>query len=163
MGAPRGRGTRLATVLRHETEASDACLKMVRDLRILPRQAPPCTDAAMLGALPLTPQRACPHAVPDQPGRRPPVAIMRTTPMPAEPAPTHTMRCSGRADAGRLSTRSAPYRPARAVAAVPCRGLHPAEADGQAGTGQGKAVEGWGYRPAQGGEGAPWRKRTSHT
>ena len=48
-----------------------------------------------------------------------PAAIMPTTPMPALPAPTTTMRWSLMACTGLPCTASAPYRPASAVAAVP--------------------------------------------
>ena len=49
-----------------------------------------------------------------------PWQIMRTTPMPALPAPATTNRWSFRALCGRPFTFIAPYRPATAVAAVPC-------------------------------------------
>lgn len=52
-----------------------------------------------------------------------PWAIMVLTPMPALPAPSTTMRCCVRLCAGLPWTFSAPYTPARAVAAVPCSAM----------------------------------------
>ena len=46
---------------------------------------------------------------------------MRATPMPALPAPTSTMRCCASSLLLLPCTRSAPYTPATAVAAVPCK------------------------------------------
>ena len=50
-----------------------------------------------------------------------PSASMRATPMPALPAPTSTMRCWASSLLLLPCTRSAPYTPATAVAAVPCK------------------------------------------